>query len=114
MERLKRRRAVVAAATTLAAAVVAVSATPAFAGEVTGKGKPTAAPAHANSICAFSGQNDGNPPPGRTAAHVQSWGQIPKEGVPPTPGRDFLRTVGSHPGDACNGHTGFLAGGGGE
>ena len=78
MERLKRRRAAVAGGT-LAAAVLAVSASPAVAGEVTGNGKPTGAPAHANSICAFSGQNDGNPPPGRTAAHVQSWGQIPKE-----------------------------------
>jgi hypothetical protein len=104
MERLKRRRAAVAAATTLAAAVVAVSATPAFAGEVTGNGKPTAMRAHANSICSFSGQNDGNPPPGRTAAHVQSWGQTPKEV------RDALATEGSHPGDACNGRTGFLAG----
>ena len=108
MERLKRRRAAVAAATTLAAAVMAVSASPAVAGEVTGKGKPTAAPAHTNSICAFSGQNDGEPPAGRTAAHVQSWGQIPKEV------RNVLRTEGSHPGDACNGRTGFLSGGGGE
>lgn len=32
----------------------------AFAGEVTGKLKPTAAPLHANSICAFSGLEDGN------------------------------------------------------
>jgi len=36
----------------------AVSAGSAFAGEVTGNGKPTAAPEHANSACAFSGQND--------------------------------------------------------
>jgi hypothetical protein len=78
----------------------------AFAGEVTGNGKPTGAPAHANSICAFSGQNDGNPPPGRNAAHVQNWGAgaIPKEV------RDVMRTQGFHPGDACNGHSGFLAG----
>ena len=91
-----------------AVAVAAVGANSAFAGEVTGNGKPTGAPAHANSICAFSGQNDGKPPPGRTAAHVQSWGQIPKEV------RNVLRTEGSHPGDACNGRTGFLSGGGGE
>ena len=87
---------------------VAMSASAAFAGEVTGNGKPTAGPAHANSICAFSGQNDGNPPPGRKAAHVQNWGQIPQEV------RDILRAEGSAPGDACNGHRGFLAGGGGE
>jgi hypothetical protein len=98
MERLKRRRAVVAAATTLAAAVVAVSASPAVAGEVNGKGEPTAGPAHANSICVFSGRNDGEPPPGRTAAHVQNWGQIPKAD------RDFLTSIGSNPGLACNGH----------
>jgi hypothetical protein len=30
----------------------------AFVGEVTGNGKPTAGPAHANSICVFSGLND--------------------------------------------------------
>jgi hypothetical protein len=92
-------------------AVAGLCAGPALAGEVTGNGKPTpigAAPdddPHASSICSFSGQNDGEPPPGRTAEHVQSWGQTPKEE------RDFLRTVGAHPGDACNGHTGFFAGG---
>jgi hypothetical protein len=94
------------AAALCAVAVAAVGAGSAFAGEVTRNGKATAAPAHAQSICAFSGRNDGEPPPGRTAAHVQSWGQIPKEV------RDVLATEGSHPGDACNGHTGFLAGGG--
>lgn len=91
-----------------AVAVGAVGAGSALAGEVTGKGELTAGPAHANSICVFSGQNDGNPPPGRTAAHVQNWGQIPKQV------RDVMATQGFHPGDACNGHTGFLAGGGGE
>jgi hypothetical protein len=88
-----------------ATAVVVMSAGPTFAGEVTGTGEPTAIREHAQSICAFSGLNDSNPPPGRTAAHVQSWGQIPKVD------RDFLTTVGAHPGDACNGHTGFFAGG---
>jgi hypothetical protein len=86
-------------------AVAAVGAGPAFAGEVTGNGKPTAAPDNAHSICAFSGQNDGNPPPGRTAEHVQNWGQIPKEG------RDALRAEDGGPGDQCNGHSGALAGG---
>ena len=92
-----------------AAAVAAMGVGPAFAGEVTGNGTETPIGAasetdpHANSICSFSGQNNGLPPPGRTAEHVQSWGQISKEE------RDFLATVGSHPGDACNGHTGFFA-----
>ena len=60
---------------------------------------------HAHSICSFSGLGDGEDDPGRTAAHVQSWGQIPKAV------RDFLATQGAHPGDACNGHSGFFAGG---
>ena len=88
-----------------AAAVVGVGAGSALAGEITGNGKPTPINDYrAASICSFSGQNDGNPPPGRTAAHVQNWGQIPKAV------RDVIATEGFHPGDACNGHTGFLAG----
>jgi hypothetical protein len=78
----------------------------AFAGESTGNGKETGMRGHANSICAFSGQNperfldpsDPNYEPG----HTQSWGQIPQSD------RAFLRTIGLSPGDACNGHTGEL------
>jgi hypothetical protein len=93
------------AAALCASAVAAMGAGSASAGEITGNGKPTAIRANANSICAFSGQNDGNPPLGRTAEHVQSWGQTPKEGEPPAqPGRDFLTSIGSNPGKACNGH----------
>ena len=69
---------------------------------------------HASSICSFSGLGDGEDAPGRTAAHVQNWGQIPKSGAPGEVTRDFLTTVGAHPGDSCNGHSGFFAGGGGE
>ena len=98
------KRSLLAAALS-AVAVAAVGAGSAFAGEVTGNGKVTAAPAHANSICAFSGRNDGEPPAGRTAAHVQNWGQIPKVV------RDEIAQFGEHPGDACNGHTGFFSGG---
>jgi hypothetical protein len=105
-----------------AVVVAAVGASSAFAGESTGNfartGKQTpigAAPEnapHAASICSFSGQNpeaflDPSDPdfePGRT----QSWGQIPKAV------RDVLATQGEQPGDSCNGHTGFFAGGGGE
>ena len=39
-------------------AVGGATAGAAFAGEITGNGKPTAGPTHANSICVFSGQND--------------------------------------------------------
>src|SRR5207253_7471058 len=68
------------------------SAGAAFAGEVTGNGKPTAGPTHANSICVFSGQNDDptaphsldmtvapNGPGGRS----QSFGQDVKLGLDP-------------------------------
>ena len=48
----------VLAVASCAVAVVALSAGSAFAGEITGNGKPTQGPAHANSICVFSGQND--------------------------------------------------------
>jgi hypothetical protein len=63
---------------------------------------------HAASICSFSGLGDGEDAPGRTAAHVQNWGEIPKLGPG---GRDELSTIGFHPGDSCNGHSGFFAGG---
>jgi hypothetical protein len=45
----------------LAGAAALVPSSPAMAGEVTGgpNPKPTAVRAHANSICAFSGQEDG-------------------------------------------------------
>lgn len=97
--------------------VASLTAGAVLAGEVTGppgEFNPTpigAAPddaPHAASICSFSGLGDGEDAPGRTAAHVQSWGQIPKLG---DFGRDALRLAGFHPGDACNGHSGFFAGG---
>jgi hypothetical protein len=79
------------ATTAIVAASIAIS-TPAFAGEGTGNGKPTQGPAHANSICVFSGQNDDptapiisaepipeapNGPGGRT----QSYGQDVRYGL---------------------------------
>ena len=61
------------AAAVCAVAVVGAGAGAAFAGEVKGppgsfREKDTT---HANSICSFSGLNDGNPPGGQT----QSYGQ---------------------------------------
>jgi hypothetical protein len=106
------------AAMVCAAVLTGANATAAFAGEATGNfgrtGKTTPIKSdfpHAQSICAFSGQNperflDPSDPdfePGRT----QSWGQIPK-GV-----RDTLPAE-LHPGNSCNGHTGDIASGGGE
>jgi hypothetical protein len=68
-------------------AFVGASASAAFAGEVTGSGKPTGGPAHANSICVFSGLNDdpdapldGSGPNGPGGVS-QSYGQDVKLGL---------------------------------
>ena len=60
---------------------------PAFAGEITGSGKPTHGPANANSICVFSGLNDdpdapldGSGPNG-PGGQSQSYGQDVKLGL---------------------------------
>jgi hypothetical protein len=89
------------AAALCAVAVAGASAGAASAGEVKGPpGTPcsgstcvpsfndTAAPAHANSICAFSGLNDMNPAFGQTASIVQTAADSFKYyGLPPgTPG----------------------------
>jgi hypothetical protein len=42
----------------MAAVAAALAGSVAFAGEVTGNGKDTGGPQHANSICTFSGLND--------------------------------------------------------
>src|SRR5687767_6415737 len=102
------------------ALVIALSAGSVLGGEVTGPppqpGDPIthtpigAAPdddPHASSICSFSGLGDLEDDPGRTAAHVQNWGQIPKVV------RDAISPF-AHPGISCNGHTGFFSGGGHE
>ena len=110
--RIKSRMTVVACM----AAASLISAPSALAGEATGNfartGKTTPISNFvASSICSFSGQNperflDPSDPdfePGRT----QSWGQIPKSV------RDSFPAE-MHPGSACNGHSGLLAGGGTE
>jgi hypothetical protein len=85
------------AAAVCAVAIAGASAGAAFAGEVTGNGKPTAGPDHANSICVFSGKNDdpsgtqGEGPGGVS----QSYGQENKLGL--VDPRAF------NPGDACRG-----------
>lgn len=94
-------------AVSVAAIVLSLTAGAVLAGEITGNGKVLkledggkwGTGLHARSFCAYSGQEDlqfeaggskGDP------AHAQSWGQIPKEF------RDFLASIGAHPGDACN------------
>src|SRR6478609_1153383 len=86
----------------LALATMGMGST-AFAGEINGTGNPPGGEGlgtlHAHSICAFSGLEDGDgagfPGPG---------------GAPP----QERKASGEQPGDSCNGHTGFLAGGGGK
>ena len=106
-----RTRSLVVAAL-CAAAVGALGAGSAFAGEVTGTGDETAMRDNAQSICGFSGLNDtysGDPgvPDEDGFTLTQSWGQIPHEVRGELPEE-------LHPGNSCNGHTGFLAGGGEE
>src|SRR5881394_1772634 len=94
------RKAVITAAVG-AMALVGVTGSAAFAGEITGKGKATAGPAHANSICVFSGKNDdpgapldGSGPNGPGGVS-QSYGQNVKLGL------NDPHTF--NPGDACRG-----------
>lgn len=96
-----------------AALLASLGAGTVLGGEITGNGKvlkiedgkwPTGL--HARSLCAYSGQedlqfldHDGVPlaePTRGEPGHAQSWGLIPKET------RDFLTTIGLHPGVACN------------
>jgi hypothetical protein len=88
---------------TLSSVAIWGSALAASAGEVTGTGEDTAGPAHANSICVFSGLND-DPDAPRTLDEElapngpggvsQSYGQDVTLGLDP---RVF------NPGDACRG-----------
>jgi hypothetical protein len=106
-----RMKSVVAAS--FAAAFLIGMAGPASAGEITGNGKPTQGPAHAQSICAFSGLEDGDGMgfPGPGGAPPQNWGHS-KAAFGATPAE--RKASGFQPGDSCNGHTGFVATGGGE
>jgi hypothetical protein len=117
------------AAAACAAALGIFGAGVAFAGEITGNGKPlwtgtVTSPTgevghtlHANSICAFSGQEDlqfvdenGNllaEPHKGVPGHSQSWGQLVSAGfVDPS----VLKGGDPAPGTSCNGHSGYLAG----
>jgi hypothetical protein len=66
----------------------------ALAGEVNGNGEPTQGPAHANSICTFSGQNDTPDEAPPEGGRVQSYGQLVKQG---------LKGAVPSPGTACRG-----------
>jgi hypothetical protein len=77
------------AAVVLAATIVGSGSTAAFAGEITGNGKPVAA--EGRSICKFSGQND-DPTSPVDGGRTQSFGQIVRQVGP----------LGGIPGTACN------------
>jgi hypothetical protein len=94
-------RKVTIATAVCAVALVGANASAAFAGEITGNGKPTGGPAHANSICVFSGHNDD---PG---APLDGSGPNGPGGVSQSYGQDVkLGLIDPHafnPGDACRG-----------
>jgi hypothetical protein len=104
-----------AAATVFATAILlGGAASTASAGEINGKGQPAGGQglgaSHANSICAFSGLEDGDGAgfPGPGGAPPQNWGHVQQAerdaGATPAD----LKASGSQPGDSCNGHRGFL------
>jgi hypothetical protein len=93
---------------TLVAAVclvvfLGISAGSAYAGEITGNGKPTNAELHANSICVFSGKNDDPTAPLSLDLSVAPNGP---GGVSQSYGQDVKLGLDPHvfnPGDACRG-----------
>lgn len=82
-----------------ASAVACLGASAALAGEITGNGKSLKNPdgtLNGQSECAFSGREDDPADPMFKGDKAQSWGLI-SQAI-----RDFLTTIGLHPGDACN------------
>ena len=72
------------AAAACAAALAGISAAPAFAGEITGNGKPVLAPAISGNACAFSGKNDAPDNPltiFNAGGPSQSYGQLNRLGL---------------------------------
>ena len=93
----------------------------AFAGEITGKGKPTPVDnfGHAQSICAFSGLNDvpegdvdeetGELDP-LSVGHTQNWGHTQALAKALLPADEWAAARAENmPGATCNGHTGIIA-----
>ena len=88
---------------TLSSVAIWGSALPASAGEVTGTGEDTAGPAHANSICVFSGLNDDPDAPRTLDEELAPNGP---GGVSQSYGQDVTLGLDPHvfnPGDACRG-----------
>jgi len=91
-----------------AGALALALAAPAFAGEITGNGKPVPAPTVAHSECSFSGHNDepDNPLSGtdNPGGQSQSYGQLNRLGIL----EDLFGVTPKlfNPGDACRGNLG--------
>jgi hypothetical protein len=102
------------AATAGAAASVVLASGPASAGEINGTGQPPGGEglgaAHAHSICAFSGLQDGDgagfPGPGNAAP--QNWGHSLQDAKAQGATMADLKAAGVTPGMSCNGHSGWL------
>src|SRR3954452_21172388 len=108
------RISTIVTAAAAAGAALILAAGPASAGEINGNGQPPGGEglgaAHANSICAFSGLEDGDGAgfPGPGAAPPQNWGRVQQAGRAEGTTVKHLKPSGSQPGDSCNGHRGFL------
>jgi hypothetical protein len=95
-------------------AAMVLFAGPATAGEINGTGNPPGGEglgaAHANSICAFSGLQDGDgagfPGPGNAAP--QNWGHSLQDAKAQGATMADLKAAGLNPGQSCNGHSGWL------
>lgn len=86
-----------------AVALAGLSTSTAFAGEITGNGKPTPATLVAHSICVFSGQNDDPSAPLSLDETIAPNGP---GGVSQSFGQDVKLGLDPHafnPGDACRG-----------
>lgn len=68
----------------------------ALAGEINGQGDPVPGGENGRSICSFSGLEDHDFEEPVDPGETQNWGSIPKIV------RDFLATLGLHPGDSCS------------
>src|SRR3954466_3377745 len=104
------RISTIVTAAAAAGAALILAAGPASAGALNGNGQPPGGEglgaAHANSICAFSGLEDGDGAgfPGPGGAPPQNCGHSKAAfGTP-----QAAKASGSQPGDSCNGHSGFL------
>jgi hypothetical protein len=81
------------------AGILSLGTSAALAGEITGNGKSLKnddGTLNGKSACAFSGREDDPDSGDFRSTLAQSWGLLPK------PVRDFLKSVGMHPGGSCN------------